>query len=295
MKRLLLVLSAVILGGCASKPTLTYHKIDSQKKAGALTEKISDSYYLNTTLITITPQEQKDPQKPGPLTYSVSAEPVEARNFKVGIEPKNSIFSTTKINIVKVENTDRYSSGGSETIENLKATISTVGGLIVKAIGLGGSAPGPRNTTSCTKALTSPFKIDVSEFLTHKPEIIPYNFVQDDQNTRCVTLEVFDLPPDAMPVESYPWGIETSNYYYSACREIKLTIAYPNNERVLVKSFRIADPHYVQAVRYPYKGSITMHPQCGVSVKTDSMPNPNYGLEVAGELLKQIDDIKNAK
>lgn len=295
MKRLsLIVVLVASLAGCASRPIITYHKIDKPISDKAFADKITDSYFLNTTVIKIAPSEPDDSSKPSKLiSYTVTSEVVEARNFKVGIEPKNSFIRSTKLNIIKAENSDRAHTIGVVTTDNLVKAASSVGGLLVKAAGLVGAIPGDKEKASCTKALAAPFLIDVSELLSHKSEVLPYQFVKDDSSTRCIQLEVGSLPPDAMSIDLYPWGVETSNYYYSACREVKLTVTYPD-KRVLVKSFKIADPHYIQAVQYPYTGSITMHSQCGVSVKTDGMSNPLNAIEAMTEIVKQLGDVKKA-
>ncbi|NHZ96839.1 hypothetical protein [Massilia sp. CCM 8734] len=295
MERLSVIVLVMVLSGCASVPKITYHKLETREGYALVKDKITDSYYLNTTVITITPQETKSSEKSTPLlVYSIAAEPVEARDFKVGIEPKNSFRTTTKVNIVKAENTDRVSSVGSETTENLKDFISKGGGLLVQLMGIAGLSPDEKSPASCKKFITSPVTIDVSRFLADKRKIIPYNFEENNMETSCITLEIGKPPFDAVETEKYPWNIETSNFYYSACRDLKLTITYPD-KRVLVKSFRIADPFLIQSVQFPYKGSISMHSQCGVSVKTDGMANPNYGLEVANEIAKQIGEVGKAK
>jgi len=289
MKTMSLMLLVILASGCASRPTLTYKKI-TPKSAEKASAEITDSYYLNTSLITITPIAGSA----SPVQYSITSEPVESLAFKVGVIPRNSIVSTTKLKIVKAENSDRFASGGTETTENLKSFISTVGGVLAQAVAIGGGAPSPRADASCGVVLDKAFTIDLTGFMTERKDARPYFFDETNSASRCVEVEVDELPPDAMPVDKYPWDTPTSHFYYSACRNVKVTVSYPD-KRQTVKNLKIADPHYLQSVQYPYKGVVTMHSQCGVSVVAEAYGNPMSGLDSVAELLKQIEEIRKAK
>ncbi len=289
-ERILLAVSAAVCAGCASTPSVVYKKIDRVADGSAAAPVgVTDMYYLNASAITIAPVA-RDALKKEPLTYAISSDPIESTDFKVGIIPKNSVFSTTKINITKAENSDRVAASGVETTDNLQALISTIGGIAAKTVPM--VAAGRAGDCKSPYVLTKPLRIDLTGNLDE--EAIVYRLNPDDSSTSCITVKVGPLPPEAIKVEAYPWGVETSNYYYSACRNADVTVTYPDG-RSTSKSLRVADPRYVQYVQYPYKGSITMHSQCGVSVKTESVANPLAGLNAFAEFIKQVDAVKNAK
>src|SRR5687767_61099 len=105
-----------MLAGCGSSPTVTYIRIATTPPSD---NAIADTYYLNRTVLSVTPVAA-DLQKQTPATYKLSAEPIEHTEFKVGLIPKNNLLSTTKVNIAKVENSDRVSSIGVETTNNIQ-------------------------------------------------------------------------------------------------------------------------------------------------------------------------------
>lgn len=275
-----------LLTGCTAIPTVTYKKVNEASKSV-----IADSYFLNASRITVSPVKptEKNPE----LAYTVNTESVEFLNEKIGVVPTNSFLNTVKINITKVENSDRVSAIGVDTTDNLKTLISTVGGVLVKAVGVVGLAPGGP-AAGCTKALSREVSVPLDDMSKTTSEFKEYRFEKDDSATQCIRVDYDPLPQDAIEFDKFPWDSPTSNYFYSACRNAKITIKYPDN-RTLVKSVRVADPRYVQFVQYPFKGSITMHSQCGVSVKTEAGPNVFSGLEALGEALKQIEAIRAAE
>ncbi|MBB3119263.1 hypothetical protein [Pseudoduganella violacea] len=297
MKRIYCVLGSCILAGCAAKPELVYHKIDSGTPA-AYKENIADSYYRNASVVSVSVQEPKDPQKPGPLTYVIASTPTEARDFKIGIEPVNNLLNTTKITITKPENSERYASGGSETKDNLKDTITAVGGLVAKAVAMAApsSQPQAAGADSCSAKLGEVATVDLSAALMKKAsQSFTARFDKADPASACIKVELQGVPLDAIPVDDYPWGKKTSAYFYSACRSATITVSYPDKSRQpLVKIVRVADPGFLQYVHYPFKGVITMHSECGVSVKTDGTADPLAGVAAMTELLKQAEAIKGA-
>ena len=285
-----------LLAGCSSQPTVTYRQIDANTPASLL-RNVSDSYYLNTSVIVISPVDMKENAKPATLTYTIASVPREYQgSFKVGIEPTNNWLSTTKVNITKPENTERIATIGTETTENAREMVKSVGGLVSAGIAMAASpafaAGGP--TESCSKPLTAPVSIDLGPALiAQDPDPATYRFNEKAADTACVRIEFGPRPLDARKADSYPFNEKTSAYYYSACRTVVVTVTYPD-KRVIRKELKIADPNFIQSVHFPYKGVITMHSECGVSVKTDASADPLYGIGVATELLGQIEAAKKA-
>ena len=300
-RRLFLSICFLLISGCATRPSMTYHKIDSQNNITAEL-KLTDSYFLNASRITIFPVSTKDDNGALAVQYNISSDPIEFQDFKVGVRSKNNLVSTTKLNITKAENSDRFASGGTETTDNLKTLVSTVGGVLVKSAGLiVSSSPTPavvepplqQIEESCSATLQDSFILDLATFDGFEVDKeASIRFDKSKPETTCIKITVGALPPDARKMDEYPWGIVTSEYFYSACRNIKVTVSYPDRRKI-IKNIRVADTKYYQTVQYPYKGTVSMHTQCGVSVKTDALSNPYTGLDAFAELLKQAEAIKN--
>lgn len=305
---ILLILLFAFLAGCASTPSVTYRKITAQTQADTL-KKVSDSYYLNTSVIVITPVESKDPKKDPTVTYSIVSAPQEYQEFKIGIEATNNWLSTTNINITKPDNTERVGTIGIETKENARETVKAVGGIVAKLATFAALQP-DTGSPSCAQELPEPVTLDLSAALKElasgdasnrawsKP--VTFNFKKDDNQTACVEIEFGPIPLDARKSDAHPFDEKTSAYYYSACRAVTVKVKYPKGKiypqgKVFSKNLKIADANFIQSVHFPYKGGITMHSECGVSVKTDGTPDPLYGIGVLAEVLDQIQAVKKSE
>jgi hypothetical protein len=286
---------SIILTGCATKPSLIYKKISGTNTKEFLNGGITDAYYLNTSVLTVLPVESKDQKAPGITAYTINSTPVEFLDFKVGVVPVNNIFSSTKLNISKADNSDRFSSGGTITTDNLSTLVTKIGGLVTQALALGASDSTSAPKPSCSGVLKNTLTIPISSMLQGSTkQSIDYRFVESDATTECIKIEVGPLPPDALEIEYYPWEIKTSNYFYSACRNVDVITKFPDG-RTTVKSVRIADPRYFQGIQYPFDGSITMHSECGVSVKTNNNANPLNPFDFLSAIFKQYSETKNDK
>ncbi|MQA18429.1 hypothetical protein [Rugamonas rivuli] len=307
--RIFSILLFAFLAGCASTPSVTYRKITAQTPAETL-KKVSDSYYLNASVIVITPVESKDPKKDPAVTYTISSAPQEYPEFKIGIEATNNWLSTTNINITKPDNTERVGTIGTETKENAREMVKAVGGIVAKIAAFAALQPDGGASQSCTKELSEPVTLDLSAVLKEigsgdasnqawsKP--VTFKFKKDDNQSACVEIEFAPIPLDARKSDTHPFDEKTSAYYYSACRAVTVKVTYPKGKiypqgKVFSKNLKVADPNFIQSVHFPYKGGITMHSECGVSVKTDGTPDPLYGIGVLAEVLDQIQAVKKSE
>ncbi|OFA07017.1 hypothetical protein [Duganella sp. HH101] len=309
MRRFLVLLFA-FLAGCASTPSVTYHKITSTTQPDTL-KKVSDSYYLNASVVVITPVESKDPKKDPSVTYTIASVPQEYPEYKVGIEATNTWLSTTNINITKPDNTERVGTIGTETKENAREMVKAVGGIVAKVATLAAlTNPSDGSGPSCSKELTEAVTIDLSAALKNIgqgdvskqlwSDPVTFMFKKEDDKSACVEIQFAPIPLDARASGTHPFDEKTSAYYYSACRNVIVKVKYPKGKiypegKVFSKSLKIADPNFIQSVHFPYKGGITMHSECGVSVKTDGTPDPLYGVGVLAEVLDQIQAVKKSE
>jgi len=284
-KSTVIIAAATLIAGCATAPELQYVRIAKPAYAVGLI----DSVYLAQSEIVID-KVATDAAGTLPL-LAVTSKPVEYKGLSLGLRSTVSWRTTTKINVTKQENTDLVSSIGVETTDNTKTIIEDIGGIAVKLVGLGMMAA-PFQASPCIGSTTSfPIKFVLPATTLNKSEQIRM-LVGTDGNVSdsgCISVTVDPRSLDAMPIVDLPVGVNTSNYYYSACRDATLSIdgrAY----RV-----RIADPNAAQFVQFPYKGSVTMHSQCGVSVKTDQIASDITGTRIVDALLVQAKAIKDAR
>lgn len=285
----------LILTGCNAVPVVRYSKID----AGHPPNDVTDSFYraqsrisLNKTVVESEKTKKKTEQ------YTIASAPVAYEDdYKIGIRPDNSLRVTTKINITKIENTDLVATVGVETTDNTVSLINQVGGVLVKAATLfatttpAAGIPAKEVRKICVEDDEFPIQIliDANELMAGIEKTIPV------VNRPCIELKVAAKPKDAVKTsETQMFAGPTSNYFYSACREA--TVTYFLDEKK-VKRFskivRIADPTHLQAVQLPYKGSVTMHSECGVSVKTEST-SPQNSIAIIDAVAGQLKAFKDA-
>jgi hypothetical protein len=289
------IAAAACLAGCAALPEIQYVNISKPADATG----VIDSFYLAQSEITIDgTAAAKAGESP---TLTVTSKPVEYTNFKIGIVPSKSIHTTTTISITKRDNTDLVSTIGVQTTDNTLTIIQDVGAIAVKAFALAPafapaarapSAEAPTRQTACIADIANlPITIDIPASKLKETAAISQHF--DTKGTPnangCIAVALGTLPPDAIPVESIPYGVSTSNYYYAACRDATLTI---DKAKYVV---RIADPYYVEFVQLPFKGQVKMHTQCGISVTTDQSASDVTGTQIVNALLVQAQAIKDAQ
>ncbi len=287
-------LALALLAGCGAVPVVQYTKVDDTHTD--VPSKVTDMYYLAQSQITIDKTKKEDPKtKLTTEEYSIVSKPVPYTAYKVGIIPENSIRVTTKVNITKIENTDLVSAIGIETTDNTVALVNQIGGVAVKVIGLFGALAPALGDKPCIPDDQFPVTLMLnSTKLAQNAITLKFNARGMEVEDGCISVEIGSRPVDAISSEPL-FGKPTSNYFYSSCRDA--TISYeqaPGGVKKRVsKAIRIADPNVVQQVQFPYKGSVTMHSSCGVSVKTDAA-SPQNTISVIDALAAQLKAIVDA-
>lgn len=311
--KMLLALGAVaMLAGCAA-PSVKYVNVTADMRTD-----VADIYALNAAKLTITPPAPKpapppagtgtakasdataasqEPSQSGSLmTMSVSA--IADQSRRIGVDPTKNVWSSTKVNIEKVANTERVANIGVETTDNAKTFITTVGGLIVKALTF--AAP-----TVASAAVDAPAPEEKCVFIPEKGATsyaLPGSTIKEATGVvkaktgggnSCFQISYGAVPAEAIPFEKLPIETKSEHYYFSACRELTVSLTTSDGTSV-TEAFRVPDSNWLQKVAFPYTGSIAMHSVCGVSVTTTAQANPMAPYEFATELLKQAELIRKA-
>lgn len=288
-----LLFSVCALGGCATRPSVTYTRITPDTDV----TKLTDSFYLQTSTITISGADTAKPGTSAAATdLKVTSTPTEYPDFKVGITANSSWFGSvnTVVNITKIDNTGLVKEIGSQITDHRVDTIKTIGSIIATGVGLLGFDNGgaldatklPWSTKTYTQIASDPAAADGGRTITMKDG---------------VTMELGPLPPDALPIGKFPTK-STNAFVYAACRQATIHFSYvgkddKGNDTATPPQtavVEIADPRYFQLVAFPPKGKITTHTQCGVSVSTDSDSGVSSGADLANALAAQGKAIKDA-
>ncbi|WP_123961362.1 hypothetical protein [Dickeya fangzhongdai] len=295
MKKYIIV-SMIVLSGCAVKPEVSYQIIQGDKPVGEklLDKKISDSFYLASSSVVFEPEYDKAPDgKKEFIKYKATVLNSDYKKFKIGVAPKESLFTKTSINITKVDNTDRVKEIGVDTEDNREKIIKEFGALAVAGTTLVARSTS-RKTLPVAKtdtAQTEVVNID-DAILNRNHESLP---LFRDYNAE-ITLG--SVPVDAIPAA---WITQSSaenldkikhHFIYASCRDAVIKI---RKDKIVQETIyaRVSDPRYVQAVALPVKGKVTTHSQCGVSVVTEKN-SQSTDTAVLTALLNEIKDLKDA-
>jgi hypothetical protein len=268
--------AALLLTGCTVSPKVQYQEIKAPSDmAGA-----SDSFFLQKSVVRIEKAglSQGKDEAGASVTIaevSIKSRPMEERARKFSIKPISNWMRKTNVNIVKVSNTDMISSIGVETTDQAAKSISDIGGAIVKVVS---TAAGVFSVQSCK------FPVEIP---------VTGNEVQFKDPNNCATVTLGELPLDVIKVTDIPKGVDTGFLYYSACRDATVTLTINNSTIEKSQVVRVSDPNFVQMVALPYKGTVTMHSECGVSVVTQAVAESN-AVPVITALATQGKAIKDA-
>jgi len=291
IRSFVLVLPPLVIMGCATRPSVTYTKIQNSANASGVT----DSYFLQTSTITI---DRTVPSKTNTdasaADIQITSTPTEYPSFKVGITSNTEWLGTvsTVINISKIDNTALVKDIGSEINDKRVDTIKTVGSIITTVLPFVGfsnaTALDPSKLPWTTKTYT---QIDANAGAADSGQPL--------QLADGVSMTLGPLPPDALAIEKFP-SKATDSFLYAACRDATIEFTY---ETVLdgkkisqkhTKTLKIADPRFFEMVAFPVKGKITTHSECGVSVTTEKDSGVSTGADIANALAAQGKAIKDA-
>jgi len=279
----------LVLTGCNVVPVVQYTKIENNTQR----VNITDSFYLARSEITLGLTIREN-EKTGKRTeeYTIVSKPKAFEGFKVGVRPADSMRVTTKINIGKIDNTDLVSTFGAETTDNTVTLINQVGGAIVKVLSFVATVSKPTSGVQAPAPCVTEDDFPMKFILPTKNDPKAHVVQIDGSVAGCVTVSIGAIAADAQPIaQGFEFGTDTSKFFYAACRDAEVT--FQQGTKKVTKPVRIADPNFVQYVQLPYKGSVTMHSECGASVKTEST-SPNNAISIIDALATQGKAIRDA-
>lgn len=294
MKQIALTCSlfALTLSGCSTIPSVKYRSLTP----GSSIEGMADSFVLRATALEISAKEAFTKTKQmnettGKLEtvdvreVDIAIKPVnrEALSARYGIKGLSSAFSSTTVNLVKIQNTSMVKSIGVETDNTIVDSINQAGGVVTKLISLFTGVIGVSGEGKCIATSKNKYTFDLD------PSKGSQKF--KGESSDCVIVTYGDLPSDARELSKIPQDEKTSLYFFSACRDATVVVKHEGRE--IKKTFKISDPSHVQAVELPAKGKIEHHSVCGVSVVTEKADTAKPA-DIVGALEAQGKAIKDA-
>lgn len=293
--------AASILTGCSGQPTVKYEVAHNGPNYPGDFEGLTKFTLPKSVLYA----SYSDPDKKTGL--SLASTPAEAgangEPSKVSfmIRPSDSMGIKTHLMVKKRDNTDLLESVGTEIEDNRTKMIESVAGIAVSVIGIAALAAPPSGDGGCIPMPAElPLAIDTEEFLnaTKTKAADPKARHGSIQRT-CVDPVRFDiqfgsLPGDAIARETFIAQIKDPQeiMIYSACRTATITFT---SAPLAGKQFTttVADPNFIQTIKFPQKGKVDMHSACGANTSSEKS-GISSSTEVMNTLIAQAKTVREA-
>ncbi|MBR7619968.1 hypothetical protein JKL49_11260 [Phenylobacterium sp. 20VBR1] len=263
---------------------MSYRTAESGADVTAVRGKLVDSFYLQSNQLTIEYKNVAAADKPVRDELVVTNKKTEDKGRRIMMLHDDPIWTKTTVNIVKTDNTDLISSIGVEVTDRRSELITNSATVIKTLVPLFAAAAGG-----------TPKVCDGVD-----PATAPCVWQPGAPSGPARNLVVKMEPPSktAIALDDTPTAYESvakgrlNGIYYAACRNLKISYfpeatvaaaeaaakaagkseAAGTPTAALVWEGKVADPHYVEFIAFPRKGSVTMHSQCGASVTAEKDP-----------------------
>lgn len=304
MRRGFILIGAIGLAGCAADPSVRYVEAISPAAVAAASPHLIDSFYLQKNDVHIALHNSAAEGKPPVDDLVVTDTRAEETAHRLMILRDDTAWTKTTISLAKVENSDLIESAGVAVEDQRLALIQTIGNAAKTVLPMlvGASAgeikredmpiPGCERFPREACDLPQPGALGIGAAAGHQG---PKGWFQALWGP---------VPPSAIPLADFLAQLgmrHVHGLYYAACRSLEIRYAGdgpPSDEGPPTVTHydwkgKVADPRWVEFVRFPRKGNIRMHSQCGVSITSEADPTQSTAA-LLNEALNQAVAVKQA-
>lgn len=202
--------------------------------------------------------------------------------------------------------------GDSDLIQQITVDIKDERQQTVQALGsIAGMIGGLLSNPAERAAVTLPKGISVTSLLEKLPsnchgrqpgikaerdgQVFCDDLALDGTADFTADISISKVPEDALPASIMQSMFYSTNFFYSACRQLTITLKPRKGlDRTAVSSaVAVADPLYLETLRLPAKGNITVAPSCGAnSVSQD--PGLPTAIDYLNALASQAKAVKQS-
>jgi hypothetical protein len=297
--QLYVVVTACLLSGCTATPLIKYTPVTGPDNEGLTKFQFAESI-INFSHGKSAAGIQND-------DVVISSVPVPFGDRVYGISG-TSIWENWGVSTT----VNASYRGDSRLIQQLTVAISDQRQQAMQALGsIIGTVGGLLSISSTPAPVKLPKGIAVTSFLNNLPadcsnpndlkvkvsrdaDISCQNLALEGTTDYTADITVSKVPIDAIPASTMDSPMSTGNFLYSACRQLTITLKPTNaGSDPVAATVAIADPSYLQTLRIPEKGTITVAPSCGAnSVAQD--PGLPTALDYLNTLATQAKAVKQA-
>jgi len=282
MRRRTVPLLAIALGGCAADPSVRYVEASSPQAVAQAGDRLIDSFDLQRNDIHIELRNNAAAGKPPDLDLEVTDMRAEEPELRLMMLRDDKLWTRTSVSLAKVENSDLIDSAGVAVEDRRAELIQTAGAaakLFASIAPAAGPDSGPREEIKRFEGCGG-FPERPCDLMRASEVGVP-RAAQKESGPSGLWVTWGPVPATAIPISEFKEQLTSRHVhglYYSACRSLEISFTYfdLNSTPVREIDFRwkgkIADPRWVDFVRFPRKGSIRMHSQCGVSISNEGDP-----------------------
>ena len=280
------------VAGCSSTPVVDYRQSEGEIATAQRLNETQSQYALWTTALHF----RKEPG--GEMTVSAATAEDPARTHVLVIAGQDHWYKTTAVSLVTASDSDVLSTVNVAVTDHLASTITTATELattlIPLAVGSGPSdcfRPDPVPAVAADAAFDEELnvfsflrRLDGSQGCTELSSgSVPARQVKfAEDGVPAVAVLSVDAPPSSalrLDDRNAEAGFAAAKnvFLFPACRnatvQYRSTLSKPGEKPQLVvhtMHFRFSDPRYVQSIALPVKGSLTVKPQCGMTLQSDA-------------------------
>lgn len=295
VKTAALLISISTLAACAAQPKALYQV---PPKHGEMNE----GDWEGLTKFTLAKSQlvidykDKDKSQAHMLSLPAEAESSDGINTRFMLRPASAWGVNTHLKVTKIENTELLASVGTETEDKRIKLLESAGALAVNIISFGITDKGT-DTTSLPISIDSYALMRSGDVERDAKDNIAAtaSFNDTDNNTVHFTASFSAIPDDAIDNQVFTnkaGSLAQETIFYSACRTVSIHFESGPLEGQQF-SATIADPRYVQTLKFPEKGAINFHSICGANTTSSASGSSNQ-LDVLSALITQYKTVQKA-
>lgn len=290
--------SLAILAGCSAQPKALYQSPPANGSTiGSNQEYVGDweglpKFTLAKSQLVFNYGDKEKKTNPQMVSVPSEAESYGDAQTRFAIRQDDTWGVDTHLKVTKLDNTDLLASIGTEVEDKRVKYIEAASAVAVGMLGAVALAETDKDL---------PLSIDSYKLLressVHRNSGEAYGTVTapDGKTSFKFVADIGPIKQDALPTSTFAAeanGTAQPTIIHSACRSITVTFSDgPLGGQQF--SATIADPRFVQTVKYPEKGSIEFHTACGANT-TSSASGASSSLDILNALIAQSKTVREA-
>lgn len=296
------IVAFVLVGGCAS-PEARYDQIKDTDREGLRKFRFAESVIKFDYV-----KDQFGAPTDQIVIASVPRPHSDTRYGMTGTDFYDNWGVVTTLNATYRGDSDLFQEVGVSVADKRLEALQTLGSAASALIGIVANTPSPAGKA------TLPDGISIDTFLNNLPKecATAAEVGARDGNLDCKSLPlsgtqafIADIyiskrPVDAIALSSISWPYTTKSFLYSACRMATITLKASSKhpsvaEGTIVASSEVAvaDPQWIQTLRFPDKGKVMVAGSCGANSTAEDAKLPT-AVDYLNGLITQAGAIKKA-